>query len=165
METFQRQYRLPAAFFDMEGERGYLEGLASRYADLFSTHYGDVFGHLEDLRKAEVAETSPKERIQPILENNSIICNNISPGMTASHSQPIYVPGKYLPSSCLSHKDEDEIYGFAGTVFKPTQIAIPQQPQRIIGAHMTQPLLSQQQHNYQTIDQKRKTGRLTLTEK
>ncbi|KAH1012541.1 hypothetical protein HUJ05_011685 [Dendroctonus ponderosae] len=150
METFQRQYRLPAAFFDMEGERGYLEGLASRYADLFSTHYGDVFGHLEDLRKAEVAETSPKERIQPILENNSIICNNISPGMTASHSQPIYVPGKYLPSSCLSHKDEDEIYGFAGTVFKPTQIAIPQQPQRIIGAHMTQPLLSQQQHNYQT---------------
>ncbi|XP_019772734.2 uncharacterized protein LOC109546269 isoform X2 [Dendroctonus ponderosae] len=133
-----------------EGERGYLEGLASRYADLFSTHYGDVFGHLEDLRKAEVAETSPKERIQPILENNSIICNNISPGMTASHSQPIYVPGKYLPSSCLSHKDEDEIYGFAGTVFKPTQIAIPQQPQRIIGAHMTQPLLSQQQHNYQT---------------
>ncbi|XP_050293131.1 uncharacterized protein LOC126733777 isoform X2 [Anthonomus grandis grandis] len=131
-----------------DGERGYLEGLASRYADLFSTHYGDVLGHLEDLRKAEVAETSVKEKQHPLESNN--VSNNVVQGMTTSQSQPIYVPGKYLPSSCLSHKEEDDIYGFTGTVFKPTQIALPQQPQRIIGAHMTQPLLSQQQHNYQT---------------
>ncbi|RZF44146.1 hypothetical protein LSTR_LSTR003786 [Laodelphax striatellus] len=34
--------------------------------------------------------------------------------LTTSQSQPIYVPGKYSPSSCLSDKEEDEIYGFAG---------------------------------------------------
>ncbi|XP_066149643.1 SAM and SH3 domain-containing protein 1-like isoform X1 [Euwallacea fornicatus] len=122
-------------YSNQDGERGYLEGLASRYADLFSTHYGDVFAHLEDLRKTEVSEIST---------------SSIVPGMTTSLSQPIYAPGKYLPSSCLSHKDEDEIYGFVGAQVKPNQIAIPQQPPRIVGSQMTQPLLSQQQHNYQT---------------
>lgn len=33
-----------------EGVRGVLEGLASRYADEFSTHYQDVFDHLDNLR-------------------------------------------------------------------------------------------------------------------
>ncbi|XP_011639567.1 uncharacterized protein LOC105428776 isoform X2 [Pogonomyrmex barbatus] len=37
--------------------------------------------------------------------------------LTTSHSQPIYVPGKYSPSSCLSDKEEDEIYGFGYGVF------------------------------------------------
>ncbi|CAH1128601.1 unnamed protein product [Ceutorhynchus assimilis] len=138
-------------YSNQDGERGYLEGLASRYADLFSTHYGDVLGHLEDLRKADIVETLVKERQQVNTpETSSPICNNVVQGMTTSLSQPIYVPGKYLPSSCLSHKDEDEIYGFTGAVFKPTQIPLPQPPQRVVGAHMTQPLLSQQQHNYQT---------------
>ncbi|XP_076259557.1 uncharacterized protein LOC143195919 isoform X2 [Rhynchophorus ferrugineus] len=136
-----------------DGERGYLEGLASRYADLFSTHYGDVLGHLEDLRKTEVADatvTMAKERQQSSTasDTNSVGSNN-SQVMTTSQSQNIYVPGKYLPSSCLSHKEEDEIYGFAGNVFKPNQILIPP-PQKVVVPPLTQPLLSQQQHNYQT---------------
>ncbi|XP_052852225.1 uncharacterized protein LOC128262157 isoform X2 [Drosophila gunungcola] len=40
-------------------------------------------------------------------------------GLPNSHSQPIYVPGKYSPSSCLSDKEEDEIYGFGYGVFAP----------------------------------------------
>lgn len=50
-----------------EGERGYLEGLASRYADLYNTHYGDVLEHLEELRRREWAELSPRIRVlQPL---------------------------------------------------------------------------------------------------
>jgi hypothetical protein len=45
------------------GERGYLEGLASRYADLFNTHYGDVLEHLEDLRRREWEDLSPRIRV------------------------------------------------------------------------------------------------------
>ncbi|KAK7037722.1 hypothetical protein SK128_022224, partial [Halocaridina rubra] len=33
-----------------DGVRGVLEGLASRYADEFNTHYQDVFDHLDKLR-------------------------------------------------------------------------------------------------------------------
>ncbi|GLG94966.1 Sterile alpha motif domain-containing protein [Gryllus bimaculatus] len=84
------------------GERGYLEGLASRYADLYRTHYGDVLDHLEELRRREWAEMSPRMR---------------GAGLTSSQSQPLYVPGKYSPSSCLSDKEEDEIYGFGYGVF------------------------------------------------
>ncbi|XP_030756991.1 uncharacterized protein LOC115882873 isoform X2 [Sitophilus oryzae] len=132
-----------------DGERGYLEGLASRYADLFSTHYGDVLGHLEDLRKTEVAESATRERLQSNTSDTNSVGSNTSQGMTSSQSQPLYVPGKYLPSSCLTHKEEDEIYGFAGPVLKPNQIHLPQS-QKIIAPPMTQPLLSHQQHNYQT---------------
>lgn len=56
------------------------------------------------------------------------------------------------PSSCLSDKEEDEIYGFGYGVFA-AQIA-RQQQQRLIGqatqATSHQPLLLQQHHNYQT---------------
>ncbi|CAH2010677.1 unnamed protein product [Acanthoscelides obtectus] len=81
--------------------------------------------------------------------------------MTNSQSQPIYVPGKYSPSSCLSDKEEDEIYGFGYGVFA-AQIA-RQQQQRLLGQQQQpqpvqqqlpptshQPLLFQQHHNYQT---------------
>ncbi|XP_011311355.1 SAM and SH3 domain-containing protein 1 isoform X3 [Fopius arisanus] len=84
-----------------EGEQGYLEGLASRYADLFRTHYGDVLEPLEELRRRET-------NASPRIPNTQL---------TTSHSQPIYVPGKYSPSSCLSDKEEDEIYGFGYGVF------------------------------------------------
>lgn len=89
-----------------DGERGYLEGLASRYADLFSTHYGDVLGHLEDLRRIEWAEMSPVER-KPVTPSTPPAdygpVNGIGtlPGLTSSQSQPIYVPGKY--SVCIEH--------------------------------------------------------------
>lgn len=72
--------RVDIAFFQ-EGERGYLEGLASRYADLFRTHYGDVLEPLEELRRRETnASRMPNTQL------------------TTSHSQPIYVPGKYSVS-------------------------------------------------------------------
>ncbi|XP_073978821.1 shal K[+] channel interacting protein isoform X1 [Rhodnius prolixus] len=125
------------------GERGYLEGLGSRYAELFNTHYSDVLGHLEELRQREWAELSPRFRV---LSNTTgaattaVLQNGAPPqhlptqtggavpgtpgppggtlarhnGLVTSLSQPIYVPGKYSPSSCLSDREEDEIYGFAG---------------------------------------------------
>lgn len=46
--------------------------------------------------------------------------------MISSLSQPIYVPGKYSPSSCLSDKEEDEIYGFGYGIYG-RQIAERQQ--------------------------------------
>ncbi|XP_049832873.1 uncharacterized protein LOC126273339 isoform X5 [Schistocerca gregaria] len=108
------------------GERGYLEGLASRYADLFNTHYGDVLEHLDELRRREWDELSPRMRVlgsgagagaaggTPASTPDS----NPSPQqLTTSLSQPIYVPGKYQPSSCLSDREEDEIYGFGYGVY------------------------------------------------
>lgn len=68
--------------FLQEGERGYLEGLASRYADLFRTHYGDVLEPLEELRRRETNASARMPNTQ----------------LTTSHSQPIYVPGKYSVS-------------------------------------------------------------------
>ncbi|XP_071560695.1 uncharacterized protein [Temnothorax nylanderi] len=94
-----------------EGERGFLEGLASRYADLFRTHYGDVLEPLEELRRRE---TNASARIP-------------NTQLTTSHSQPIYVPGKYSPSSCLSDKEEDEIYGFGYGVFSRQMLQHRQQ--------------------------------------
>lgn len=88
-----------------DGERGYLEGLASRYADTFNTHYGDVLEHLEELRRREWDEMSPRIRVlgqtgtpdtspsqagTPVGQTSS---NAMS--LPTSHSQPIYVPGKY----------------------------------------------------------------------
>ncbi|EFN73403.1 hypothetical protein EAG_07629 [Camponotus floridanus] len=98
------------AFFQ-EGERGYLEGLASRYADLFRTHYGDVLEPLEELRRRETNASARMPNTQ----------------LTTSHSQPIYVPGKYSPSSCLSDKEEDEIYGFGYGVFSRQMLQHRQQ--------------------------------------
>lgn len=40
-----------------------MEGLASRYADLFNTHYGDVLEHLDDLRRREWEDMSPRIRV------------------------------------------------------------------------------------------------------
>lgn len=60
-----------------EGVRGVLEGLASRYADEFSTHYQDVFDHLDNLRMEawnqlvnriktpQVTEDDPQSAAQP----------------------------------------------------------------------------------------------------
>ncbi|XP_058791088.1 uncharacterized protein LOC131664201 [Phymastichus coffea] len=84
-----------------DGEQGFLDGLASRYADLLKTHYNDVLEPLEELRRREI-NGSPRF---------------VNTQVTSSNSQPLYVPGKYSPSSCLSDKEEDEIYGFGYGVF------------------------------------------------
>ncbi|CAG9817953.1 unnamed protein product [Phaedon cochleariae] len=158
---------LPKSETNEEGDRGYLEGLASRYADLFSTHYVDVLAHLDDLRRIEWVETSAAadERAAPLpapgtppqqlpsRRSPTTMGGNGAAASSSSH-QVVYAPGKYSPSSCLSDKEEDEIYGFGYGVFA-AQIA-RQQQQRLLGqqqqqATSHQPLLLQQQHhNYQT---------------
>ncbi|XP_052740832.1 uncharacterized protein LOC112055865 isoform X5 [Bicyclus anynana] len=138
-----------------DGDRGYLEGLASRYADLFSTHYGDVLDHLEELRRHEWEEMSPRMRVlggtgtpqtPPSASPGTLALNNL----TTSHSQPIYVPGKYSPSSCLNDKEEDEIYGFGYGVFGKQMLQRQQQQKQLLLAQPSQPLMHNQQHNYQS---------------
>ncbi|CAH0725226.1 unnamed protein product, partial [Brenthis ino] len=138
-----------------DGDRGYLEGLASRYADLFSTHYGDVLDHLEELRRHEWDEMSPRMRVlggtgtpqtPPSASPGTLALTNL----TTSHSQPIYVPGKYSPSSCLTDKEEDEIYGFGYGVFGKQMLQRQQQQKQLLLAQPTQPLMHNQQHNYQS---------------
>ncbi|XP_069168435.1 uncharacterized protein [Procambarus clarkii] len=136
-----------------EGVRGVLEGLASRYADEFSTHYQDVFDHLDHLRMD--AWTQLINRVKnPVVVAEEVVrpvsptpppphddarhhhhdddddgsspshARRHSSSQTSSHSsspehriyddQPIYVPGRYNPSSCLSDAEEDQIYGYTG---------------------------------------------------
>ena len=74
--------------------------------------FADVIEALEGERVRAWSECSPKR-------NGMKRGHQGSPGqgLPNSHSQPIYVPGKYSPSSCLSDKEEDEIYGFGYGVF------------------------------------------------
>ncbi|XP_044726527.1 uncharacterized protein LOC123290416 isoform X2 [Chrysoperla carnea] len=158
-------------YSNTDGERGYLEGLASRYADTFNTHYGDVLEHLEELRRREWDEMSPRMRVinntgTPGTPPSSVMGIPVSGhsgisighgGLTTSHSQPIYVPGKYSPSSCLSDKEEDEIYGFGYGVFGKQMLQRQQQHKILTQGIVTsassssqQPLIMQQHHNYQS---------------
>ncbi|EDW43147.1 GM26409 [Drosophila sechellia] len=68
-------------------------------------------------------------------------------GLPNSHSQPIYVPGKYSPSSCLSDKEEDEIYGFGYGVFAPRVARGLTQQQQLLQQQtlQTQQSIQQQQ--------------------
>ncbi|XP_069681271.1 uncharacterized protein [Periplaneta americana] len=133
--------------WNSSGERGYLEGLASRYADLFNTHYGDVLEHLEDLRRREWEDLSPRIRVLVGTTPDTPPSDAYTPsttgpvgqhtpqghhGITTSHSQPIYVPGKYSPSSCLSDKEEDEIYGFGYGIYGKQMLQRQQQQKMII---------------------------------
>lgn len=74
--------------------------------------FPDVIEVLETERQRAWSECSPQR-------NGMRRGHRGSPGqgLPNSHSQPIYVPGKYSPSSCLSDKEEDEIYGFGYGVF------------------------------------------------
>lgn len=96
-----------------DGSRGHLEGLASVYCEMLMAPFADVIDVLEGERVRAWSECSPKR-------NGMKRGHQGSPGqggLPNSHSQPIYVPGKYSPSSCLSDKEEDEIYGFGYGVF------------------------------------------------
>ncbi|XP_059218597.1 uncharacterized protein LOC106092734 [Stomoxys calcitrans] len=117
-----------------DGQRGHLEGLASVYCELLMAPFGDILSALENARQAAWAERSP---MNPAGGSGSSGSGSGVSGIATqrhhghrgnssrgghlpnSHSQPIYVPGKYSPSSCLSDKEEDEIYGFGYGVFAP----------------------------------------------
>lgn len=85
-----------SVFFYLQiGERGYLEGLASRYADLYNTHYRDILEHLDELRAAEWAELSPRITLLAPSSPSRSPCNLA--GNPYSHH--LYAPGKYSVST------------------------------------------------------------------
>ncbi|XP_030371634.1 uncharacterized protein LOC115621929 isoform X2 [Scaptodrosophila lebanonensis] len=162
-----------------DGQRGHLEGLASVYCELLMAPFGDILSALENARQAAWAERSP---LNPAGGSSGgsggsgsafsgiggggggIIAahrqqhghrghSSHGAGLPNSHSQPIYVPGKYSPSSCLSDKEEDEIYGFGYGVFAPrvARGALTQQQQLLQQQTLQtqQSIHQQQQHQLQ----------------
>lgn len=100
-----------------DGSRGHLEGLASVYCELLMAPFGDVLSALEEERIAAWLE------INPIQHRASSGCggdesgassstasqkkrgsgsSHSTMGLPNSHSQPIYVPGKYSVSKQCS---------------------------------------------------------------
>jgi hypothetical protein len=80
-----------------DGTRGHLDGLASVYCELLMAPFGEVLMVLEDARQRAWLERSPKH-ISGI--NKGHRGNSSQTGtLPNSHSQPIYVPGKYSVSS------------------------------------------------------------------
>ncbi|XP_039947781.1 uncharacterized protein LOC120766399 isoform X2 [Bactrocera tryoni] len=109
-----------------EGKRGYLEGLAAHYSKQINMPYEDVLDAIEEVRVSKWKERHVRISTGHTLSRRAggssssgvgfgIIGGNIANQSTlpTSHSQPLYVPGKYLPSSCLSNREENEIYSFA----------------------------------------------------
>ncbi|XP_055589776.1 uncharacterized protein LOC129741966 [Uranotaenia lowii] len=152
-----------------DGGRGHLEGLASVYCEMLMAPFGEVLAALEEARLRAWSERSPHSSSGgsgsasggggPHHHHHHQHHQHHPPrssgghhsghrgssnygGLPNSHSQPIYVPGKYSPSSCLSDKEEDEIYGFGYGVFAP-RVARQQQQQQ-------QQLNSQQQQQQQS---------------
>ncbi|CAG9807628.1 unnamed protein product [Chironomus riparius] len=121
-----------------DGGRGHLDGLASVYCELLMAPFNDVLSSLEDARLRAWSQRSPKH--YPGMNRGHRGNSNQLGMLPNSHSQPIYVPGKYSPSSCLSDKEEDEIYGFGYGCFAPRvgrntlqsmQSQMPQQQQSL----------------------------------
>ncbi|CAM1297546.1 SASH1 (predicted), partial [Pycnogonum litorale] len=85
-----------------DGSQGFLEGLASRYAEQLRTHYQDVLERLGELwARMVVLETSKAH--SPILDRKCADDSVVN---------SIYTPGIYSPSSCLSDHEEELIYGY-----------------------------------------------------
>ncbi|XP_064114714.1 uncharacterized protein LOC135220969 isoform X4 [Macrobrachium nipponense] len=91
-----------------DGVRGVLEGLASRYADEFNTHYQDVFDHLDKLRMEAWAQLVNRVKT-PMLSatGDDHIQRPTSPSRASLQHE-------HYPSSCLSDAEEDQIYGYTG---------------------------------------------------
>lgn len=104
-----------------DGQRGHLEGLASVYCELLMAPFGDILSALEVARQAAWAERSPMNPAGGSGSSGSASgsasgsgsgsgtsghigthrlhghrgSSNHTGGLPNSHSQPIYVPGKY----------------------------------------------------------------------
>ncbi|XP_037943559.1 uncharacterized protein LOC119676394 [Teleopsis dalmanni] len=125
--------------YAIEGKRGYLEGLAAHYSKQINMPYEDVLDSIEEVRVSKWKERHMRISTGHTLSRRSgggggggggvggsvgvgvglsggvgIIGGNIvnQSILPTSHSQPLYVPGKYLPSSCLSNREENEIYSY-----------------------------------------------------
>uniref|UniRef100_B3P7L8 GG12532 n=1 Tax=Drosophila erecta TaxID=7220 RepID=B3P7L8_DROER len=101
-----------------EGKRGYLEGLAAHYSKQINMPYDDVLDAIEQVRLSKWKErhvristghTLSRRMAGPSCSGTGLVSSSVMP---TSHSQPLYVPGKYLPSSCLSNREENEIYSY-----------------------------------------------------
>lgn len=92
-----------------EGRRGYLEGLANHYSKHVTAKYEDILTAIENVRiskwterhvRAVNALTSNPTSTTTMRPNKSggIVNQSLLPN---SHSQTIYVPGKYLVSPLM----------------------------------------------------------------
>lgn len=71
-----------------------MEGLASVYCEMLMAPFGEVLLALEDARQKAWLDRSPKHS-SGMNKGHRGSCNQIDT-LPNSHSQPIYVPGKYL---------------------------------------------------------------------
>lgn len=76
-----------------DGGRGHLEGLASVYCEILMAPFGEVLMALEDARQKSWADRSPKHSAG--MNRGHRGSSNQIGSLPNSHSQPIYVPGKY----------------------------------------------------------------------
>lgn len=83
-------------YFEQDGQRGHLEGLASVYVELLDAPFNEVLNGLENARLAAWAEQSPQHRGMCHQGHRGSSSQGSLPN---SHSQPIYVPGKYSVSA------------------------------------------------------------------
>lgn len=92
-------------FLLQEGRRGYLEGLANHYSKHVTAKYEDILTAIENVRKSKWTErhvravnalTSGPASTTTMRPHKSGIANQSL--LPNSHSQTIYVPGKYLVS-------------------------------------------------------------------
>lgn len=79
-----------------DGQRGHLEGLATVYVELLDAPFNEVLNGLENARQAAWAEQSPQHRSGMYHQGHRGSSSQGS--LPNSHSQPIYVPGKYSVS-------------------------------------------------------------------
>lgn len=80
-------------FLFQDGGRGHLEGLASVYCEMLMAPFGEVLMALEEARQRAWSNRSPRHR-SGMNKGHRGSCNQID-SLPNSHSQPIYVPGKY----------------------------------------------------------------------
>lgn len=91
-----------------EGRRGYLEGLANHYSKHVTAKYEDILTAIESVRKSKWTERhmravnaqtlGPASATTMRSHKSGIANQSLLPN---SHSQTIYVPGKYLVSSLI----------------------------------------------------------------
>jgi len=115
------------------GDSGsYLASLAAQLSQEMGTSYHSVLQQLEDLRLAEWSDQAPPPPSHPGHRPTHTTTNSThtyanypsreeerrprasSSQQSYNDSDPIYQPGQYAPSSCLSDQEGDDIYDFAG---------------------------------------------------